>query len=65
MVSDGYPNPKTQNPGEKPDLFATRTRPEPDFCYPNPSLFLLKKNLLKSLDISLEGKQTIQHFFEF
>ena len=26
VISDGYPNSKTRNPGEKPDLFATRTR---------------------------------------
>ena len=69
-TSDGYPNLKTQNPGENPDFYQIRkwkfgynnpktqgknptllipepeptprnttwTRPEPNFCYPNPSL---------------------------
>ena len=49
-----YLNPKTQNPGGTPDLFATWTRPKPekqyptwpDFCYSNLLLPVGKTQLI-------------------
>ena len=52
---------RTQNPRHRIKIHVTII----DWRLKSNTFFLLKKNLLKSLDISLEGKQTIQHFFEF